>query len=157
MSNPQEADWSQIPPYAIWLFSIAALGWVVGPFLGFHFGRISQVSAERRRARHDFLAVIAAQLSTLKVLPGDRYQTGTAKDGFIVDSVHQMTIASQRFKSFLSTKEWTRLSATLHDYDSHKERRAWSLKYAHKTETDDEFADDIRRFLSSFENSIPKK
>jgi hypothetical protein len=58
LTNQINAQWSAIPPEALWLFSLAAIGWIVGPLLGFYFGRRSQKEAAKLKARNDALAAI---------------------------------------------------------------------------------------------------
>ena len=47
-----------IPPYALWLFGLAAFGWIVGPVLGYYLGIHSQRETFKREARIAVLAMI---------------------------------------------------------------------------------------------------
>ena len=57
----------ELPPYALWAFSLATLGWVIGPLIGYRLGLRSK--AEERR--HSFRGIIALNIDKFQrlVLP----------------------------------------------------------------------------------------
>ncbi len=74
MTNTANSQWSEIPPYALWLFGLAAMGWVIGPLLGYYLAQRSQRVAREFAAKdaaqnriRDFLGLVAeikAQIAT---------------------------------------------------------------------------------------------
>src|ERR1017187_10740969 len=43
--------WDEIPPFALWLFGLAAFGCIFGPIIGYYLGLCSQREAAKREAK----------------------------------------------------------------------------------------------------------
>jgi hypothetical protein len=114
MNDPKCADWSHIPPYAVWLFAITALGWIVGPVLGFYLGGKRERTLRICKAYDTFHAVVASQFAGLNA---NRW----SESEFFRQSVPVLTEAVYALRPFLSSRDWTSVYDLLRQYQSHHE------------------------------------
>jgi hypothetical protein len=110
LTNTVNSQWTEVPPYALWLFGLAAAGWIIGPLLGFYFGRRSQEEAEKLKARIDALAIadgvsadIPKQLTLLHLFLSTR------------DALRDATF---RFSCQLSERKRLRIEKALNAYQA---------------------------------------
>jgi hypothetical protein len=86
---------------------------IVGGLVGYWFGRRHEAVMRVRRAKDEFLAVIAAQ----------RAKLAGSKDKepeFFEQSLPVFREAVYRIQHFLSAEQWSRLHAILKEYQSHR-------------------------------------
>jgi len=149
------SDNSWIPPYGPWLFGVALIGWLIGPLLGFYFGKRSQIEAERRKAKNEFLAFIAVQRAKL-----DEMKWREAE--FFEQSAPAFRDAVCAIRPFLPPGQWTRLHAVLQDYQSrHKSEfeggnSRMVAAIAADLGTGRTHEQTLREFLDRFEDCVKK-
>ncbi|MHC1764905.1 MAG: hypothetical protein AB9869_11480 [Verrucomicrobiia bacterium] len=148
MSAPSNS-WLDIPPNALWLLSVAALGWIVGPLLGFYFGRRNQVETERRKHRNEFRAALAEQRSKLDMMRFKECE-------FFEQSVPAITGAVYRVQRFVSKGEWSSLQEQLRTYQRHdkSEFSEGILRTMAFIETGKSQPDRLREHLDAFDRCL---
>jgi hypothetical protein len=110
-TNPQTTYQADLVQKLVTLFG----GLIIGLILGWwgHFLAIRRESRSRlKKAKDDFLAVIAQQRTKLKSMP-------RREDIFFVESILPLSEAVYRLQHILPSGQWGRLRQILTEYESH--------------------------------------
>jgi hypothetical protein len=141
----------------LWLFGVAAIGWIIGPLLGYYLGKRSQIESERRKARQDFFSVLAAQKASVDALaPRSTSLDNRNEDIFFKESVEAMTVATYRVHNFITAQEWISLSAVLKDYQAHKEPYTGVTRLCVDAKSGGSFAQRLAKFMDRFDKCLAK-
>ena len=122
MTNTINPQWSEIPPYALWLFSLAALGWIIGPIVGYYLGLRSQRIQREAIAKEAAKAVVDREKAEFGVFFREQKDL-IPKRGvreFYNRTKPAIRAAVCRLGHFLSGEERDRLEALRNKYEDIK-------------------------------------